>query len=228
MKWYNRQFGSGVRVFFEADDGGGGGGGGEPTPKTFTQERVNTLLADQKRELKGKMTELTNANKELTTNSALTADEKKTLSLRVDELEGEMLTKEEKATKALNEVNTKLATTTETLTGERDGWRQRFFNAEIEKEIVTASTENNAFSVDQIKDLIQHKVQVVEKDGEHSFEVGEKSITEHIKGMKEDVDKFGNLFKSEKTGGQGNKAPDNRVTDISKTSIADIRKSLRK
>ena len=209
------------KVMYDAPSDNGGGSG-EPSsnpapaanpaptaqPGLITQDKMNSLLAEQKRTAKAKTQELTEKLKAEQEKSTTSEAEKQALQARIDELNQIHETSEETAKRKQAEMTERLNKTTEDLTKDRDGWKKRFLDAEIGREIISAAEESGAFNTQQISDLISHKVNAeIAEDGTLKLMIGEgddaKSIKDHIVAMKENVEQYGNLFRTDKVSGQG-------------------------
>jgi len=223
--------------FYEAPIDGGGGEPNpnpNPAPVMITQEKANSLLAEQKRASKANLSKVTAELETLKNHVSLTTEEKTALQLRIDEINAESLSKEELAKKKADEIAKKTQAEHLQLTEEAKNWKSKFFNAEIAKEIAIRSEEEGALHSSQIADLISHKIEVKTDDkGNSTFVInnGEKdlSIAEHIKSMRENVDSYGNLFKTDKTSGTGSQAPsaNSNLSNFDNMSVGEILESRR-
>jgi len=202
-------------MFFDAPtDGAGGAPATTPVPAPavstgmITQDKMNSLLADQKRETKLKVKTLTDDLKAQTEIAGTSEAEKAVLLERIAELNRTVESDEETSKRTQDELTKKLSTTQKDLSSERDSWKKKFFDAEIGREMIAVATEAGAINAQQIVDLVQHKIQIdIAEDGSHKFRIGEgenaKDIKGHIEAMRENVEQYGNLFRSDKVSGQG-------------------------
>jgi len=194
----------------------------------ITQEKMNSLLSVQKQETRAKVKTLTDQLKTQADAAETSEADKVALNLRIDELNTTVMTAEELSTENQRVLTEKLNTTQAELTSDRDGWKKKFFDAEVGREIITFATEAGAVNNAQISDLILHKVKAeLDKDGKHSFMIGEgeeaKSIKDHILAMKENVEQYGNLFRTDKVSGQGtSNANTQNMSDVANMSIDQI------
>src|SRR5438034_11110606 len=84
---------------FVGEGEGEGGTGGTPPPKTFTQDEVNSFLAEDRRKHKVQTEKLINDLEGLKTSRGLSEKEKNELQTRIEELNQQVMTKEQLAEK---------------------------------------------------------------------------------------------------------------------------------
>lgn len=133
-----------------------------PAPRTFTQDEVNAMLANNKRELQKKNEELATQLETLKSSSTLTAQEKADLEARIDQLRNEHLSEAQKLQNAVAASEKKYKTDTENLGKERDTWKNQFQSSLIETAIRAGASKHVAASADQMLALYGHKAKVVE------------------------------------------------------------------
>ena len=78
-------------------DGGAGDGGGGGGEKTFTQKQVNDMIAAEKGKYQGDLKKLNDEINALRSKDRLTGAEREELDSKISEMEGKLLTAEEKA-----------------------------------------------------------------------------------------------------------------------------------
>ncbi len=192
--------------------------------KTFTQDQLNAILAEDRRKSQAKTAELTKELEKLQQNTRLTAEERQALAEQLESLKNESLTKEQQLTRDLEAKEKALATTTETLTKERDTWQQKYGKLLVDNALTKAAVDNKALHVHQIMGVVGHKARVVEKKGADGKGTGEFDVLVKfedvdpktkepvvvdlspdatLKRMRELPDLFGNLFDSGVQGGLG-------------------------
>jgi len=133
-----------------------------PTPKTFTQDEVNSLLANNKRELQKKNEELATQLEALRSTAGMSAQQKEELEARIEQLRTEHLSEAQQLQRKSAEWEKKHKTDTESLSKERDSWKGRFDSTLIENGIRAGSTKHAAASDEQMVALYGHKAKVVE------------------------------------------------------------------
>ena len=193
-----------------------------PADKTFKQEDVNRLLADEKRKHQTNTRKVMDELEAIKAKATLTDQERTDLESRLETMKNEFLTKEELAKKEQDKITRQHGEEKTKLTAERDAWQQRFTNSTIQRSITDAAVGVNAFSPKQIVALLQPDTRLTESldsDGNPTGELIAKvefsdtdkegkpvtldlTIAEAVKRMSE-MDEYANLFKSEGTGGVG-------------------------
>jgi hypothetical protein len=208
-----------------AGGGAGDGGAGGTPPKTFTQEQVNKFLADDKRKHQDQIKQTVTQLEEMKKTLQLSDQQKLELETRIENLNTGLMTAEERAKSELGKKDKELKTIAETLTKERDGWKNNYAGEVITNQILKSSAGHKAVSADQMLDLLMPKtrlVEVLDTDGKtvkgYSPKVklrvpndkGEEieldlSVEEAVKRMKDLPERFGNLFESGVNSGLGGK-----------------------
>lgn len=207
--------------------------------KTFTQDQVNALIATDKRNLQQKNQQLVTQLQQIQESANLNSQEKEQLATQINDLQLQFQTKEQKAAEEVGTLRKKLETETKNLMTDRDGWKDRYSEEVRTRAITDAAVSGEAFNPSQVVALLKTNTRLVEEKDDKGIvknykpvvrftafdEKGaaielELSPTEAITRMKEDVARYGNLFKSKTAGGfggQGNQgdAGDSKA-DISK------------
>jgi hypothetical protein len=196
--------------------------GGDKNKKLFTQDEVNKIMAENKRALQSRNEQLIQDLEKMKKAGNLTVEQKVQLEGRIETLQNELLSKEELSKKEADKLRKEADKIKESLTNERDEWKNRYTAATIQRTITDAAVENNAINPRQIVALLQTKANLVpETDNEGNatgnlvpkvkFDTSDKdgkpvtieiTIPEAVKQMK-DMDEYFNLFKGEGTGGLG-------------------------
>lgn len=205
-------------------DGGSGASGAEggAKNKTFTQDEVNKLLAEDKRKHQERVNKTVKDLETLKTSNNLTAKEKGDLQKRIEDLQSEVLTKEQLAAKEKEKLSKTYQKQIEEANRERDTWKNRFTHSTINQQLTSAAATNEAFDPEQIIALLRPSTDLIEEVGEDKNPTGNfmpkvkfddqdetgKKVTltltpeEAVKRMK-DIPRFANLFKSTASGGLG-------------------------
>ncbi len=196
----------------------------DPPVKTFSQEEVNAIVADNRRKDRDTLTKTTAELEKLKTSAGMTKQEKDELQVRIDELNNTYKTKEELAQQELQRQQSKYKEDLDSTVADRERWKSSFENTTINSAILR-HVANDAVDVEQMEDLLKPKSRVVEgkdADGKPNgqFTVMAKvvvmdkkgqpvtldlPIDEAVKQMKDCPKKYGNLFKSTLSGGLGGK-----------------------
>lgn len=190
--------------------------------KTFTQEQMNKILADERRKHETRTKTAIEELEAIKAKATLTDDERSDLEKRLESMKNDLLTKEELAKKDKDKLTKKHGEEVEKLTAERNSWQQRFTNQTIERNIIDSSLENDAFVPEQVVAILRPSTRLEEAlddDGKPTgkylpkvtFEDTDKdgkpvtlnlSVKEAVKRMTE-LPKYGNLFKGKGVGGVG-------------------------
>lgn len=192
--------------------------------KSFTQDEVNKMLAIDRRKNSDKMQKTIGELEALKKSKNLTEQQQADLSKRIEELQDQLLTKEQLAQRDREKLKTDYDGQIVQLTGDRDTWRTRYEKALVVNAIHAAAKEHGAIDNNQIIALIQaHSPRVVQELGESGepkdiftpkvkmldYDTKEKkevtldfTISEAVKRLKEKPENF-NLFAATVNGGLG-------------------------
>lgn len=219
--------------------GAGAGAGANGGERTYTHAEL-TALIEAERVRHAENTKATIKSLEETKKSqSLTEKEKSDLAKRIEELQATLLTKDELAKQQLEKTTEQYKAELSTTVAERDTWRQRYVSSQIESGIKGAAIENDAFNPDFFMALLGPKAELVEiideetnkptgkfktvvkmESREQDGKVLILSPTEAIKTLKEMPDKYGNLFKSNVTGGLGAGGSAGSVTNLNLKNLS--------
>lgn len=134
-----------------------------PVIKTFTQEQVNAMLAENKKNLQKQNTELVTQLEALRENVNLSAKEKEELDLRIQTLSQQHLTEQQKVALELDSTKKKLKETAETLSNEANQWKGAFQNVMVQNAVLAGASQHKAASAEQMLDLLSGKAKVVQE-----------------------------------------------------------------
>lgn len=208
------------------------GDGGNPPPppppppppeeKIFKQADVDRIVAEARRKDQAEITKASAELKKLRDSSTTTEAQRQQLNARIQELEDTYKTAQQRAEEAAERQRSEHKVALESTTAERDRWKNTFHTTTIENAIFKASSD--AMSVEQMHDLLAPKSRLVEgvdSEGKPNgvFTVMTKitvtdpktkqatvidvPLPDAIAQMKKDVPRYGNLFRSQATGGTG-------------------------
>jgi chromosome segregation ATPase len=192
--------------------------------KNFTQDEVNKMLANDRRKHEEKLKKTIEDLETLKKSKSLSEQEKASLTSRIEELQTQIMTKEQLAEKDKQKIEKDYKKQIEQLSSERDAWKSRHDNTLIVNAIQKAAAEHGAFDIGQIVALVRAddprvaeeldengeskgiytpRVKIVDYDDKQKKEVTlDLTITEAVKRMKEKPENF-NLFKDTSQGGLG-------------------------
>ena len=225
MVCYDGEGGTGEGGDGGQNTGGNDGGNGGNEPKTFTQDQLNKILADDKRKHQERLRVVEKQLADLAENSRLTEQDRARLEESLEDVRKQLRTKEEQAAhekKLLEESYTKELTTVK---DQAKRYETLFRESTVQRSLQDAAILNEAFSSQQIVALLRPMAKLVEvvdeKTGKAtgqyktmidfpdvSTESGESIVTQRspedaVKRMKELPDLYGNLFKSGVASGIG-------------------------
>lgn len=190
--------------------------------KQFTQEQVNTFVAEERRKMQEKQRVTVSELEQLKKSKTLTIKEKESLEKRIDDLQAQYLTVEEKARRDQEAAEKIRSEEITVLTADRDSWQLKHSELVIDTAITKAAADYKALFHEQITALLTPKTKLIEKlddegkpTGDYEPKVAfpdkdkdekpiilELTVSEAVKRMKE-LEKYGNLFEGGKTGGLG-------------------------
>jgi hypothetical protein len=208
----------------EGGEGVTGGEGGSGGDKTFTQEQVNAMMADQKKKIKAQNAEIVEQLQGQLEGHKGTAAEKQALQDRIKTLKQEHMTAAERAASKHSEAIQAMQVELEASNKRGDtGW-ELYRTARSSTEVLEAATAGEAIQAGLVKDVLnpftsleeatnddgqptgefEVKVTMPVTDSEGKTKVQVLSPVEAVAAMKK-MDKYAPLFKSTATGGTGGK-----------------------
>lgn len=134
-----------------------------PTNGTFTQEQVNKMMAEHKRALQTQNQELVKQLEELRSSATLTQQQRDDLDARINTLQQQHLTEQQKLSLELEKVSKKYKTETESLSAEANKWKSQFTTTLVTNAILEGATKHQAASAKQMLAMLGGQVKVVEE-----------------------------------------------------------------
>lgn len=205
------------------EGGGGEGGGGTGAKKTFTQDDVNKMLAEDRRKHQAKVDANVKELEQLRKAKGLTEKEKETLTKQIEELKATSMSKEELAAKEQKRLKEEAEAKEKTLSLERDTWKNKYYDSTITRALQDGAVAAGAVKPSQIVTLLKGSTRLVEvldaddqptgdfiakvkyddvdKDGKPV--TLDLTVPEVMKLMKGKPEEHGNLFESTLKGGLG-------------------------
>lgn len=207
---------------FDGDDDPNAGGD-DAGEKKFTQEDLNSAVANEKRQFKAKQLAMAQELTELKQSKSLTDEEKDKLQAKIEDLQAQYMTAEERARRATEEAEQKAKDVVNNLTTERDAWKAKHANLVVQTAIAHAADEHGAWKASQISAIVSPMtklVEVLDDDGNPTGDlvprvsfpdknksgediILELTVSDAVKRMRELPDQHGNLFRESKTSGMG-------------------------
>jgi len=205
--------------------------------QTFTQDEVNSFLAAEKRKDQERQRVLVSELEGLKRESNLTKKQRTDLEKRIEDLQNQYMTTEEKARQEAERKQKEYDGELKTALTERDDWQKKHSTLAISTDIAHAAVDHDAVDFEQIAALLSPKTKLVEKLDEEgqptgSFEpkvsfddvdkekkpiILELTVNEAVGRMRE-LPKYANLFRTDKTGGLGSQgsAASGKKIDLAK------------
>lgn len=207
--------------------------------KQFSQDDLNRVVAEEKRKTQVRQREMASELAEIKKNSSLSDEEKQTLETRIEELQNQYLTAEERARQASEATKKKNENTLKDLTNERDNWRTKHESLVINSAVTTAASNNKAWFAEQIAAILVPKTKLVEKLDDagkptsiHEARVAfpdtnkdgkavtlDLTVDQAVKRMRE-LEQYGNLFEGDKAGGLGQSGSAGKTKSTSLEKLA--------
>ena len=209
------------------------------------QEHINSLLAEERRKQQESLQKAVAEVTALRTRVKLSDSERKDLDKRLEVIQQETLTKGELSKREHEKALNKLQTERDDVTKDRDSWKTRFVDTQINNTIMQAATSGKAYNPRQFLAILKPQTQleeVCDSEGNPTGDFVPKvtfqdvdkekkpitlklSVEDALKRMA-DMDEFANLFANEGSGGLGHRSPgSHQDTDI--TALASDAKKYR-
>ncbi len=132
---------------------GAGDGGGEP--KTFSQEDLNKILAEDRRKHQAQITRIQQTLEETAAAKGLEAQQREQLAARLEEIEASQRTKEQQAAHERVQAEKAQAAKVDAAAKESQKWREKFQSALVESELTRAVSDPDVFNPDQLKTMMR-------------------------------------------------------------------------
>jgi len=191
--------------------------------RLFTQDHMNKEIGKARQKAGEKNQELITQLEEMKKNKNNSSELQEELQSQIDALKAANLTEKQQAEVEIKRLSNQLSKTEKRLTDETDQWRGRFEEERIHGDIIRAAEASNAVSSEQIYAFLRGITKLAEERGEDGKSTGnyvalvefddvdenqnpvklQLSVEKAVARMREQTDRFGNLFRSEQSGGIG-------------------------
>lgn len=185
--------------------------------KTFTQEDLNKILADDKRKHQEKYKQLEGSYQELLENQNLTKDERDKLKARLEDVQKSQRTKEQQVEYERKQAEEKYENELKTTMEQKEYWEGLFKQETLDRSLQDAAMVADAFNPNQIVGLLKPYTELKEDEGKFvpmvdfpdiDEKTGEEIRTlrtpsDAVKRMRDLPKMYGNLFKSNVVSGVG-------------------------
>ena len=210
----------------------------KPKDGVFTQEQLNKIVADERRKNAAKLAEVEGRLEALSQTAALTAEEKAELATARDELQKQLLTKEQMEAKARQELEANYRSKLDEATATIEQMKTERDEDIIRRSLIEAASGADAFQPVQMFHQLRHMTtfdserNVVINLPDNDVNTGEPIVNVFspeaaMKRMSE-LPQYGNLFKPNVVAGVGGGAVDTSVpsgkVDVRKLSPEQYKK----
>jgi hypothetical protein len=216
----------------DGSDGSDTGKKGDDKTLTMTQDKLNTLLAKNRRSLTKQNEVLAKKLETLQTQVNMTDAEREGLSETIASLRDQTKTASELKRQELKKKEEEFSKRYDTVKGERDGWKTKFANAEINRSLMDAASKFKAYDAEQLVGILSSKTRLVEAVDDVGAPTGKFSVVvdyasqdedgkditlvlspqETVKAMSE-TERHANLFVARGAPGLGQKGNDAKADD---------------
>lgn len=215
----------------EGGEGGAGAGAGSGKT-TFTQDDVNKMLAADKRKHQAQLQKVEQQLQSLTQNTQLSQQERTELEASLEDVRKQLRTKEQQAAIEKRTLEEGYKTRLTEAEKKAQEWETRYTTETISRSLTDAASKGDAFSPDQIVELLRSKTKLVDGKPMVDFEdthaeTGERITTQlspsdAIKRMRELSTVYGNLFKSNVVSGIGGGGAGSGVGGTGKVNVKSL------
>lgn len=220
--------------------------------KTFTQEEVDKFVTKRNKTLRTQYEQLEKNYETLLEQTNMSAEQRERLEADLENVRAQMRTKEQQLNHEKKQATEKFQKELKAAQEQSTYYKTLFESSTIERAITDAASRNDGYDASQFVGLLRDKAKVVEELDNEGNKTGRlvpriewevvdpetkqaarvlKAPNEVIELMKEDVSRYGNLFKSNVARGlgqgQANHAGARGKIDVKKLSQAEYRE-LRK
>jgi len=208
-----------------SEDTGTGDGNDPITFSEKQQEKVNKLLAADRRKFEAKSKETENRLAKVLENKSLSDDERNRLEDTLEDLRTQHMTEKQRTARELEKAKTEYETSLADTKKDAAHWQSMFMESNINRALQDAAVAYEAYQPGQIVTILKPYTQMTEDIDEEGKPTGKGLIpriqfpdkdhdtgepittnlspTDAVKRMKEIPDLYGNLFKSGVVGGIG-------------------------
>lgn len=160
----------------------------------LTQEQVDKVvkkrLDRERKAWQEKNETLLTQLKDLEAKTQMPENERKALRAKIEELQNENMSFEERANKQIKTLQEELNRTKETLSTEAQRWQSEYYDYKIHQELFEAATANDARTPYQLIELLKSKTTVEEVLGTDGSPTGRREVKTTITQFKEDGTPF--------------------------------------
>lgn len=216
----------------------------------FTQDQVNDIVVKRVKKVRSQLEQAEKRYEQLLTSQNLTAQEKDELKSELSQVQSQLRTKEQQAAYEAKRREEEFQKNLEKTVSERDRFKSLFETQTRDNAIIAAASKHGGYNPEQFISLLSPRTEIVAEKNDQGEETGRLvprvrtqvkaedgtaaevllSPEEAIENMKQDVEKYGNLFRGNVARGIG-EGSNNSVAnggaraDLSKISDAEYFKN---
>ena len=231
------------------------GDSGDQTPsggdsnRTFTQADVDKIVVSRVKKLKEQLQTTESQYERLLKNQNLSTQERNELQNELEAVQAQLRTREEQARYEAKKRETEFQKTLETTKAEAEQYRSLFETQTRDNAIMSAAVQHDAYNPEQFISVLGPRTKIVEEVNEHGEKTGRlvprvevqvtgedgststelRPVEDAVAQMKDEPEKYGNLFRSNVASGIGEgsnpSAAGGRALDPSKVSTEEYFKN---
>jgi hypothetical protein len=152
---------AGVSAGADAGAGAGGGAGGD-SPKTFTQDEVNRIVAADRRKLEEALKKSETTLQSTLASRNLTEQERKALEENLAAVQGQLRTREQQAALEKKQMEEQFSTKLADADKRAAQWETKFRDSTIDRSLQDAAVKHDAYSTQQMVALMKPWTRMIE------------------------------------------------------------------
>lgn len=212
------------------------------TGKVFTQEQVDQIVVKRNKKVREQLEQTERRYEQLLQSQNLSSQEREGLSQELESLQAQLRTREQQAAYDAKKAQEKYNAQLESTSSERDYYKDQFESSTRNNAIMSAALEHDAYNPEQFISVLGPRTKIVEEvdgngektgrlvprvevqvtgeDGSTSVEL--RPVSDAVAQMKDEPEKYGNLFRSNVASGIGEgSSPSANGRGLDATKVSD-------
>lgn len=212
------------------------------TGRVFTQEQVDQIVVKRNKKVREQLEQTERRYEQLLQSQNLSSQEREGLQQELETLQGQLRTREQQAAYDAKKAQEKFTAQLESASNERDFYRNQFETTTRDNAIMSAALEHDAYNPEQFISVLGPRTKIVEEvdgngektgrlvprvevqvtgeDGSTSVEL--RPVSDAVAQMKDEPEKYGNLFRSNVASGIGEgSSPSANGRGLDATKVSD-------